>query len=423
MGVFLESGRIVIDDAYVCSFAERNGAFLELCGSVLRAVCDVFWLAESTAGAGAESPEAPTAPLVPSVPEAQMAQFVEEVRSVVAQAQSAQSVQLAQLVQSAHAAQAAQSAQAVQAVQSVNAANAANSAAAALAAAVLGRLTAMGEEREATQKMIERVCATLEEKERSNRRKGDDGEIGLVQVLEGVLTVRDGFTIERVGTIAHNCDILIRKQGKPDVRVECKAHGKDNGKPVAAREVVRFEDDLKLLRNHGIFVSLYAPITGKAQFELRLLESNRVAVYLSNNNFDAAMIRDLVLLIYQVDALIHAEGIVIGPERLCRIKAGLRDVSIKAAQIQAHLRAGLELVGSMCIDSVTRMLAEAGEGSATEAPGPVGPGLRSSEPSGASYDTETPLAPLATLGPSATLEPSAPLPRAHAPSKRGRKKN
>jgi hypothetical protein len=350
-----------------------------------------------------------------------MAQFVEEVRSVVAQAQSAQSVQLAQLVQSAHAAQAAQSAQAVQAVQSVQSANAANS---ALAAAVLGRLTAMGEEREATQKMIERVCATLEEKERSNRRKGDDGEIGLVEVLEGVLTVRDGYTIERVGTIAHNCDILIRKQGKPDVRIECKAHGKDNGKPVAAREVVRFEDDLKLLRNHGIFVSLYAPITGKAQFELRLLESNRVAVYLSNNHFDAAMIRDLVLLIYQVDALIHAEGIVIGPERLCRIKAGLRDVSIKAAQIQAHLRAGLELVGSMCIDSVTRMLAEAGEageGSAvTEVPGPVGPGLRSSEPSGASYDTETPLAPLAPSAPSATM---LPLPRAQAPSKRGRKKN
>jgi hypothetical protein len=221
-------------------------------------------------------------------------------------------------------------------------------------------------------KMVERVCGLLDERSSSNRRKGDVGEVGLVEVLEGTMTLRDGFTIQRVGTIAHNCDILIRKQGRPDVRVECKAHGKDNGKPVATREVCRFEEDLKLLGNHGIFVSLYAPITGKAPFELRMLESNRVAIYLSNNNFDAAMIRDLVLLIYRVDELIHADGIVLTPGQLSHIKAGLDDVGKKAAQIQAHLRASLELVGSMCVDSVARMLTGAtGPETSSDTPGPV----------------------------------------------------
>lgn len=360
----LESGRIVIDDAYVCGFAERAG-FLETLGALLRSVCDA--LAKADAGADAlalvaSGDEGPVArgliaridarvEAMRGATEDQLARFVEEVRSAVAGANAA----------------------------SANAANASGLAdATAATASVLARIV---DEREATHRMMERVCATLEEKERSNRRKGDDGEIGLVQVLEGTMTVRDGYTIERVGNLAHNCDILVRKQGRPDVRIECKAHGKDNGKPVAAREVVRFEEDLKLLRNHGIFVSLYAPITGKAQFELRLIESNRVAVYLSNNNFDAAMVRDLVLLIYEVDSLIHAEGIVISPERLCRIKAGLSDVSIKAAQIQAHLRAGLELVGSMCIESVARMLAEAGEGRIEEAPVGTGPGPSDTDPS------------------------------------------
>lgn len=215
----------------------------------------------------------------------------------------------------------------------------------------------LAEERDATRKVLERVGALLDDRAAaSNRRKGDEGEVTLVEVLEGTMTLRDGFTIHRVGTIPHNCDILVRKSGKPDVRIECKAHGKDNGKPVATREVARFEDDLKVLRNHGIFVSLYTPITGKAPFELRLLESNRVAIYLSNNHFDAAMIRDLVLLIYSVDELINADGIVLSPEQIGRIRSGLDDLGAKAAQIQTHLRASLELLSSMCFASVARML-------------------------------------------------------------------
>jgi hypothetical protein len=225
---------------------------------------------------------------------------------------------------------------------------------------VTGALARLTEERDATRKVLERVCALLDDRAAaSNRRKGDEGEVTLVEVLEGTMTLRDGFTIHRVGTIPHNCDILVRKSGKPDVRIECKAHGKENGKPVATREVVRFEDDLRGLRNHGIFVSLYAPITGKAAFELRMLESNRVAVYLSNNHFDAAMIRDLVLLIYSVDELINADGVVLSPDQIGRIRSGLDDLSAKAAQIQTHLRASLELLSSMCFSSVARMLTTA----------------------------------------------------------------
>ena len=380
----IERGAIVIDDEYVCSFAARPG-FLETCGAVLRAVCDAV-------GAAAPCSTAPPLCSTDAAIDARVCaalarskgELAEDICARLRTAREAPDVTgvltnvLTRIVDERVAMSAS-----VQRLEACLGAEVRREMDACLARSkgelaeeicvrfdtrrdareapdVAGAVARLVEERDAMRKMVERVCAVLDDRAAaSNRRKGDEGEVGLVEVLEGTMTVRDGFSIQRVGTIPHNCDILIRKTGKPDVRVECKAHGKDNGKPVATREVMRFEDDLKLLGNHGIFVSLYAPITGKAPFELRMLESNRVAIYLSNNHFDAAMIRDLVLLIYRVDELIHADGIVLSPGQLGHIRAGLDDLSVKAAQIQAHLRASLELVSSMCFSSVARMLTDA----------------------------------------------------------------
>ena len=379
----VERGAIVIDDEYVCSFAARPG-FLETCGAVLRAVCDAVSAAAlcSTAPATDAAIEARVcaalarskgelaeeicarlrsareAPDVTGVLTGVLTRIVDERVAMSASVQRLEACLGAEVRREMDACLARSKGELAEEICVRFDAREAREA--REAPDVAGAVARLVEERDAMRKMVERVCALLDDRAAaSNRRKGDEGEVGLVEVLEGTMTVRDGFSIQRVGTIPHNCDILIRKTGRPDVRVECKAHGKDNGKPVATREVMRFEDDLKLLGNHGIFVSLYAPITGKAPFELRMLESNRVAIYLSNNHFDAAMIRDLVLLIYRVDELIHADGIVLSPGQLGHIRAGLDDLSVKAAQIQAHLRASLELVSSMCFSSVARMLTEA----------------------------------------------------------------
>lgn len=376
----IERGAIVIDDEYVCSFAARPG-FLETCGAVLRSVCDAVGAAAlcSTAPATDAAIEARVcaalarskgelaeeicarlrsareAPDVTGVLTSVLTRIVDERVAMSASVQRLEACLGAEVRREMDACLARSKGELAEEICVRFDARDARD-----APDVAGAVARLVEERDAMRKMVERVCAILDDRAAaSNRRKGDEGEVGLVEVLEGTMTVRDGFSIQRVGTIPHNCDILIRKTGRPDVRVECKAHGKENGKPVATREVMRFEDDLKLLGNHGIFVSLYAPITGKAPFELRMLESNRVAIYLSNNHFDAAMIRDLVLLIYRVDELIHADGIVLSPGQLGHIRSGLDDLSVKAAQIQAHLRASLELVSSMCFSSVSRMLTEA----------------------------------------------------------------
>ena len=401
-GIRAELGVIVIDDAYVCGFASRPG-FLETCATVLRAVCDAIGTVDAVEGrvaveareadeAGetveAERPQRPERPERSEELEDREARTANETRA----AREARAALAEEICARLAARENGPGASALTGVlariveervsMSASVQRLADSTAARRdevrrdveacisrsteeiharvqrhGADVTGALARLTEERDATRKVLERVCALLDDRAAaSNRSKGDEGEVGLVEVLEGTMTLRDGFTIHRVGTIPHNCDILVRKSGKPDVRIECKAHGKENGKPVATREVVRFEDDLRGLRNHGIFVSLYAPITGKAAFELRMLESNRVAVYLSNNHFDAAMIRDLVLLIYSVDELINADGVVLSPDQIGRIRSGLDDLSTKAAQIQTHLRASLELLSSMCFSSVARML-------------------------------------------------------------------
>jgi len=409
-GIRAERGVIVIDDEYVCGFASRPG-FLETCATVLRAVCDAIGTersetVEAVEAVEAERPERTEMPERPERSEEVEDREASEAREarVANEAREARAANEARAASEARAALAEEICARLAARENGPGASALTGVLARIVeervsmsasvqrladstaarrdevrrdveacisrsteeiharvqrngSDVTGALARLTEERDATRKVLERVCALLDDRAAaSNRRKGDEGEVGLVEVLEGTMTLRDGFTIHRVGTIPHNCDILVRKSGKPDVRIECKAHGKENGKPVATREVVRFEDDLKGLRNHGIFVSLYAPITGKAAFELRMLESNRVAVYLSNNHFDAAMIRDLVLLIYSVDELINADGVVLSPDQIGRIRSGLDDLSAKAAQIQTHLRASLELLSSMCFSSVARML-------------------------------------------------------------------
>jgi hypothetical protein len=435
----LESGRIVIDDSYVCGFAGRAG-FLETCGVVIRAMCDALARAErpcadaeglrSELGAClarshgeladeictrlsraqqdvarvVEERVAVIGSRVDAVASSMRGEIADEMCARVGRAQpdvaGVLTGALTRIVDERVAMQRSMEKLEAAIGSRVDASAGAvarfkeelaseirgGGALADVSSALSLSLARLSAERDEMRKMVDRVCCMLDDRASSNRRKGDTAEVGLVEVLESIMTAREGFAIHRVGTIPHNCDILIRKQGKPDVRVECKAHGKDNGKPVSNREVGRFEDDLKLLRNHGIFVSLYAPITGKDPFELRMLESNRVAIYLSNNQFDGAMIRDLVLLIYRVDELIHADGIVLTPGQLCHIRAGLDDVGMKASQIQAHLRASLELVGSMCVDSVARMLTDVTVASDVDSANPIpvpGTGKRGRRPKSA----------------------------------------
>ena len=105
----------------------------------------------------------------------------------------------------------------------------------------------------------------------TTRFKGEEGERGLHDVLDNHLPSRDGYTILDTKSIPHSCDMVVCRIGFPDIRIESKAHGRDNGENVRTQEVKRFESDLEHLNSHGIFVSLYSGICGKGAIEFEFL--------------------------------------------------------------------------------------------------------------------------------------------------------
>ena len=193
----------------------------------------------------------------------------------------------------------------------------------------------------------------------TTRYKGEEGEKGLVNVLESKLHTRDGYTIHDVKSIAHSCDIVIKRDGYPDIRVESKAHGKDTGENVRVAEVKKFESDLLTLNNHGIFVSLYSGICGKGSFEIELLPNNKFAVYLSNNNYDGDIITDVVRLLYKLDRFTsgpESDNITISTDSMMRIKAYLTDFNRKIDDLKTSLKNSIRILNEITLDLVEKAL-------------------------------------------------------------------
>jgi len=193
----------------------------------------------------------------------------------------------------------------------------------------------------------------------TTRYKGEEGEKGLINILESKLHVRDGYTIQDVKSIAHSCDIVIKRDGYPDVRVESKAHGKETGENVRVAEVKKFESDLLALNNHGIFVSLYSGICGKGAFEIELLPNNKFAVYLANNNYDGDTITEVLRLIYKLDRFTSgpdSDNITISTDAMMRIKAYLTDFNRKIDDLKTSLKNSIRILNEITLDLVEKAL-------------------------------------------------------------------
>jgi hypothetical protein len=193
----------------------------------------------------------------------------------------------------------------------------------------------------------------------TTRYKGEEGEKGLIDILESKLHTRDGYTIHNVKSIAHSCDIVIKRDGYPDIRVESKAHGKETGESVRVSEVKKFESDLLTLNNHGIFVSLYSGICGKGSFEIELLPNNKFAVYISNNNYDGDIITDVVRLVYKLDRFTsgpESDNVTISTDAMMRIKAYLTDFNRKIDDLKTSLKHSIRILNEITLDLVEKAL-------------------------------------------------------------------
>lgn len=191
----------------------------------------------------------------------------------------------------------------------------------------------------------------------TTRYKGEEGEAGIMSILECKLPIREGYEIFETKSKPHNCDILVKKPGFPDVRLEIKAHGRDTGECVRSNEVKRFEADLISLNDHGIFVSLYSGIIGKSQIEIDILPTNKFAVYISNNNYDGDALKEFINLIYKLNVFIAGEeGVKISTEAMTRIKAHLIDFNTKIASLKTNMKSSLDMLNSITFDIIEKLL-------------------------------------------------------------------
>ena len=198
---------------------------------------------------------------------------------------------------------------------------------------------------------------TMSSMRKTNHFKGEEGENGLIDILENKLPVRDGYTVQNVNNTSHSCDILVQRTGYPDIRIESKAHGRDNGRNVNPSEVRKFESDLLGLRDHGIFVSLYTGISGKAPIEIDLLPTNKFAIYLSNNNFDGDVIREYIYLIYKLDKFTsETDGLRISSDTIIKIKNVLLDFKNKIENIKTSLKTTIGTLNEMSFDMIDKIL-------------------------------------------------------------------
>ena len=138
---------------------------------------------------------------------------------------------------------------------------------------------------------------------------GEENEIIIFLELQKLLTSHEGYIIERVHHIPWSCDILIKRNMFPDIRVECKANGKYNRFKLCSSEVDKFVRDLKHNKSHGILVSTFSDITGIQQFEFkRILENGLIARFLESNQFKIGDIVRSVQAIYAEHQIILHES-------------------------------------------------------------------------------------------------------------------
>lgn len=196
----------------------------------------------------------------------------------------------------------------------------------------------------------------------TNRYKGEHGERKLQEVLEILLQPGDGYTITDTSSLAHNCDMVIRRVGFPDIRIESKAHGRDTGDSVKMCEVKRFESDLASLGTHGIMVSLYSGIVGKGSpVDMTIIPgTNKMAFYISNNNFDGDTIANIVKLIYKLDHITTSQNeensITLSNETMSKIRNHLSDTSRRFEEIKASLKASLSILNEMSISALENLI-------------------------------------------------------------------
>ena len=122
--------------------------------------------------------------------------------------------------------------------------------------------------------------------------KGSVAEIDLQHMLQSIMPSDE---IIKVSSDTATCDFKVNRKdpNKPTILFENKYY-KNRSAPT--EEVKKFERDIQLQKNHGIFISQESPITYKDNFQIDII-NGLIHVYIPNANYESEKIKIAVDII------------------------------------------------------------------------------------------------------------------------------
>ncbi|KAF6250480.1 hypothetical protein COO60DRAFT_1646871 [Scenedesmus sp. NREL 46B-D3] len=199
--------------------------------------------------------------------------------------------------------------------------------------------------------LSEQVLVTQTKAAVSHRTKGMEAEQRMFELLDEALAPH-GICITLVSGKSGSCDYNVAKVARPDVALELKAHAER----VGSRDIQRFEGDLVRMDKHGIIVALHNGFVGRDNFQINQLPTGKFAVYLAKNGYDAATIKDVVMLLHRLDELTTRQPtagqddqepsstVALTPHTMEMLQGYLKDSAIKLRTMRKNLRDTLALL-------------------------------------------------------------------------------
>lgn len=131
----------------------------------------------------------------------------------------------------------------------------------------------------------------------NSSKKGKISENLLNNVLGEVYPLAE---IQDVGKTKETGDIMLIRKDKEKILIE----NKDWTRPIINSEVQKFLRDVEIQKCHGIFLSQNVGICSKDNYEINILENNKIVVYVHNVNYDPDKIKTGIDMIDSISEII-----------------------------------------------------------------------------------------------------------------------
>jgi hypothetical protein len=186
----------------------------------------------------------------------------------------------------------------------------------------------------------------------------------MIDLLESKLTSRNGYEVIDCRNQPNKLDILIKKCGYNDVRIDIKNNEKDsNDEPIKINEVKQFENDILNCSCHGICVSLHSKIRGKEEIQFDTLLNGKCAIFLSNNEYDVNFIIELLQILQFIDDKSRNEkqssedddSISLSSDTVHKINEILKESEQKVYDLKTKLEQSIKLVSSIKFDLINSL--------------------------------------------------------------------